>query len=964
MSQDWAYTSVVWSSTLSTIGGITKDNITSLYIALDNWFNDTSDITQVYFEFWNLSSLSWTLISAAWQGAPGTALADDDDDLQVGGSLFSGTITDTAILSDIIDLNMRVSMRMRVATPVGTDVDIKVFLDYINITSDIQYFYTASVTLDSAMNGEKAFNLNPTALSAWTMRYWIIINIDTLPEIYHSDYFALKFFIRNANSTINFESYRLAPIVLEDKSTAARKWENYKLYSPSEEVLDIQKNFTFYSYDTNPVLTELLTLENINTIGLASDSIFGVKTKVDFRLNATLDLDTLNITNPNLYYRFEYRRGTKTPRVYSTHWSDISPVQDFGNVFYNVKDLDSNDEYGVYYGRFFIRNPFGYQLSTNWTEFRVINTQPTDFRFDFDDSDPQDRNVDRGQTFGAFTFSYKDLDSHEPMSSEPRLDDDSLVVVKFQIHNKSSGSYEWLDATVDQTLEDGPTDRIYYSVTVDIPINVTTGAWNTSYYNWTFDVYDTYSALQPQSSYYFYNRTRFMIHNNEPIISNLDVSVPEILRNNNVEITFNISDTEDNNPLTVFELNITGPQGATNLTLLDGDISYASGGRKYIYAVNRSAVLGNYWIYLKVSDTDGRVIANASLTQVHFLVKNNIPVVLGVNYSLNGSAMGNIIRDVRPCTVNITVNITDVEDSWLGDNATKTAGGAAPYILLRHDSNYNNSVALSSPHLEPYKLNLTLVWAGNSSNGQVETWKASMTFNYTMNGTGWEEIWYAGELDVELHVWDQDAGRNKTTSTSHPSLLDTIIVINSDIDALVGTLINNDEIKMYSPNWYYFANTTIYESTISFYIFAQDVEGIDHITIWYIPYIQNIGEEIIPVTYTTSNWEYRVIETVPTYVCKLPTADLPAYTEKIEVYTIGIYDTDHGFKPDVTYGQTAEVAHKLGLFITITGVPAPPRGPDIVPIVIITIVSIIGVIGIVFGIVKWRKSTGWKRFLD
>ena len=399
---------------------------------------------------------------------------------------------------------------------------------------------------------------------------------------------------------------------------------------------------------------------------------------------------------------------------------------------------------------------------------------------------PKDQEKFRGETFGGYSFSFLDYDmgGADPHTWANGKAASSYISIQFQIHNKSSGSSEWLDASVSYNRYDSIPKRFVYDISVPIPLNVTTGAWNMSYYNWTFNVDDSLdeavSSIRPQASYYFYNRTRFKIHNNLPVITNLDVSSPNIFRNNDIQITFNISDSEDPNPLTVVELNITGPQGTTNLSLADGDVSYASGGRKYVYTVNRSANIGLHYISLKVSDTDGRVIANT--TTLFFDVKNNLPTVLAVNYTLNGTPWGNVMRDLSP-PVNITVNITDIEDSWLDDNATRTVGGDAPYIELSHDTDYSTSVNIASPHLEPHRLNLTLVYAGNNTNGNVETWKTSMTFNYTINGTGWEEIWYAGELDVKLVVYDKDGGKNETSSTTHPSLIDTIIVLNNNITA-------------------------------------------------------------------------------------------------------------------------------------------------------------------------------------
>ena len=957
LGQNLAFHSVMWISTLENRADLTKDNISALYVTIDNWFNTTTGILGVNLEFWDVNHLKWVLLPGSWSNGALNTSAEGND--------FIGIVNNAEDLDDIIDFGSTVRMRIRVITAAGVDTDLKIFLDFINVTAEYVYSYTANVRIISKVNGgATTLALTPTKLDTWKMRYWVQVNISALGL--YADRFILAFYFKNGNSSLSgITNYRIEPRVFMDVQSQAilNKYVHYYVYAPTEDVVATIKNYTFFAYDPDPTLDKLLSMQTLNPEGLDADSHLCMRSLSpvsSLNLTTILDLKTLALGTPNFLYKFQFRSGIENG-LSSFSYLDVQRVSDT-NFYRGNYPVPENIEYGVHYVKLYIRTPFGFQLSTNWTEFRVIKPQPIDFKFAFDNGAQVP--LDRGQTYGAFEFSFVDYDmgGANPGSWASGRLASSYISIKFQTTNKV-GSSVWLDATVGYTSYSAAEYRFRYSVSVVIPLDTDTGPDSKSYYNWTFNVYDWDETNRQQSSYLFYNRTEFVIYNNEPVINNLNVNGSaslSVYRNNDINISFSITDTEDAHAdLSVIGLNITGPQGATNLTLTDGDVlHHGNGDRSYLYSLNRTAELGIYFISLIVDDDDGKQITNS--TTVKFTSLNNIPVVLAVNYT-NYTITG-VRRDIDP-PVNITVNITDVEDSYTGDYRTNSSSGETPYLLLRHKEN-SVSIANVAPHLEPYRLNLTLESAGSMANGYIETWKTSISFNFTVNGTGWSEHWYAGNITLEIFVTDKDSGNDDNSY-----IISELIVLNNAIQPKTTTQIVNENIIMYSQNWYYFANTSAYGTDIKFYVFVDDVEGIDHISIWFILYtgpslndLDKGGEQ--KLDFNPSNWEFQTIQGVPTYVCTLSSTLLTSETLKIQVRKIGAYDTDHSYAPDTGYGDTRVVASAIGIDILISGTPPPPVGDPIVLFVLLAILIVAGVIGVTYGIVRYRKSTGWKRFLD
>jgi hypothetical protein len=651
-------------------------------------------------------------------------------------------------------------------------------------------------------------------------------------------------------------------------------------------------------------------------------------------------------------------------------------ISDLDRFYHLTDDITNSDPVGVYYVSFYYRTAFGYEGTTDWIEYRIQNYQPYDFTFTFEDGAP--RSEFRGNNLGdevpiigQYEFSFYDYDMAEEWADDP----DDMISIQFLVDDENLGP-QWLDANVDWYNYDSNSHKYNYRFDLDIPINTTTGPWNQSYYQWRFSVNDSdnFVGNQPQFSYIEFNKTEFIISNKAPVLDH------PIRALNDVLLEFNITDTEDTNPndLSVVEVSIIGPAGATNLSLKDADVPYVSGRRVYTYKVNRTAVLGIYSISITANDTEGREVSYPGLT---FTVLNNNPQIVGFNYTCAdpsdygwGGVTEGIYRNIDNATnedpMLFTVNITDVEDSWIGDNATNGPSAGTdddPYLLIYHEDPYSAVIDTRSDPLEPLNLTLQLLYPGNDSNGHIETWITQYQFNDTIGGYNY----YAGELEFTVNITDSDGvkkGANINEDQQADIVMNNMVIRNYDLNATMAQINNTYHgIDMATPNWYYFRESYSKDDDINFYVFATDVEGIVEINIRIEPlrgYERYFDGEKIFIFRATGGriWNNTLIDGVDAYICTISYDDFPSDTVALDWPRIIVTDTDHSFKDDTTHGKTFLDTEIIFTTIEFTDVSVEPPPP-----IMIYILVIIGVIGavviVVVGIVMYRKKSGWRKYL-
>ncbi len=898
MTGHYAFYSAVWKLRLVSKWWLSPANISELAFTIDNWFNSTNDINNVYIEFWNYSSETWIQF-AGW--ANGALKKYTNNNTQ-----FSKVITDKTQLNWIIDNQGFLSMRLKIETNTPSlKRDYNLSIDFINATIKYRNYYYAKLQLRSANNPDTPINLVPYKKGSYTMQYSAIINIKNLGL--KADNFTMMFLFQNGNSSLFYLAYRISPRVLSGQ------FQNNYYYNPSKQTNLLDKNYTLNIAHIPIAFTKALTVNKMLYF-LDVDTLI-MNATADLKTLASGDLDVLSV---------DIRIGTNVESRYwlSSERSGLTIIYEPGTDSLSLSDAVNYDAhqytFGVYFVRFYLRTMTGLDYATEWKEIRVLNSAPVDFDFTFCSVNPNPMN--RLDTY-SFDFWFTDYE----MTKEQAF---TSVQIRFEINNKSnSNKPEWIYASLGSINDVSESqNKIHFSaVSILIPRTTRTGAYNWSYYKWEFLVNDSNYGIQSEFSYLSFNRTIFVIRNAAPSIA-MDATASQVYRNNSVKISFNILDPDDLNPnaLTVTYFNISAVDPTPDVSVSNNSVPFVSGKREYIYFVARSAELGKYNVSLRIIDNDTReAFASAS-----FNVINNLPTVVSSIYSQN-----NILRDVSG-RVFIFVNVSDVEDSWLGDNATDDV-----YVELFHKSPYSARIQQISPSIEPIRINMTLIYAANFTNGNRELWMGNVTFNDTMDS----QKFYAGALTVIVHTEDSDGA----TPTSQCS---DLIVLNN------------------APTlwWYEFESEEVDSGDdITFYVYATDVEGISFIKIWYFPIVgsNERKEKVESREYYAADWEIVLLAGVNVYKCSFSTDSLPDETVKVEIDKITVYDTDYEYKNDELYGATFDVEDKIELTIEIKGVTVTTGQPIIVlAFIIVGAIAVVALIAV--GIVIYKKKSGWRRFMD
>ncbi|MHA1249212.1 MAG: hypothetical protein ACTSRP_04390 [Candidatus Helarchaeota archaeon] len=938
-----SYITALWRIYVLDRAGLTYENISKIYIDLDNWFNDTSLIQDVYFEFYNYTSDLWTV--------PSTGTWSNDSNLKTTSKdlHFKRILSNKNDFLNFIESGV-MTMRLRIVPKnPGVNQDIRLDIDFLNITVEFDYHYIANITLlgsSSLDQSEKDIKLTPTVLGAWSVRYSCKINIYQLGL--EPDIFSLQFVISNGNSSISYVAFRKAPRVILG-SNLVKKFVSYYYFDQSEEINYLNKNFTLSIREPNYTLSKDIIFKNFNKISsTTSDNILFIRNRDQLRANASLNLGTLNENNPNLEFKVQIKEGLTETR---SLWTIQTASKTGTNLYSFIYDITDSDNYDFYFIRYYFRSPFGQEFTTNWKEFRIINFQPVDFAFDFDNGNPI--NLYRNQQY-SFTFSFLDYDMTDAWASSHL----NKITIRFLVNNKSNGNTpEWIYANIDGHTYSANIHS--YSCHIDIPLSIQTGPNQMTYYNWQFlveDEDDTESFIQYQKSFINYTDTNFTIINRAPSITSLTLNDQaagvQISRHSNVTIKFSIQDVDEPSSglyLEVVYLNISTPPSMYNINVDNASVKVVGSHREYTYYVNRSATIAQYNISIKIIDSDGRT-AEAN---TYFLVINSPPKVNSITFSQNQiyrNLDGNP-PDYGP--VIFYVNVSDAEDSYFGDNAS-----ASVTLIIDNVNPYRAKIQEISKAL-PVKLNLSLKYNGNATNGNTELWVGQYQFNETVNG----QKLYAGVLRLLANVTDGEGASGTMVSTDF-ELYNYKPEKHSELDT---------EIGMEDASTYYVKESINEGEDIEIYIFVSDKEGLADLKLWYIPYVGTPGQEIQDkaktITLTSQEWNAELFDktgTTEIYKIKIviPYEDLPDDTVKVEINDLVVYDNDYGYKDDTYQGATSITFKEIqGIQIEINITSKPPTTPVVIYILMGVGIALLGIV-VVVGVVYYRKRTGYRKFLD
>ena len=364
--------------------------------------------------------------------------------------------------------------------------------------------------------------------------------------------------------------------------------------------------------------------------------------------------------------------------------------------------------------------------------------------------------------------------------------------------------------------------------------------------------------------------------------------------------------------------------------------------------------MGRYNISVKIVDFDGYEI----IATTYFDVINSPPEVESITYSDNN--IYRILDEDLPIIgylANITfiVNITDVEDSWSNEKGNHSDSVS---LTIRHTDPYRDNIEDESPQVTPIKMDLNLLYAGNVTNGNIETWVGQYQVNETVDG----EKFYAGELTVIANATDSEGSFDIETGSP-------LIVENY---APQKHKIKDSSLDMKDSEYFYFDDEFDFdkEDKIKLYVFASDKEGLSKIKLWFFPFTgeeggQELRDKMITISYDIEDLDTESMGNgVTRYKLTIKKSILPDDTIKIEFNDLVIYDNDYGFKHDEDYGKTfVQIKEIKDEEITFVNIPEIVGPPILIYIFIgIGIAALVSIV--VVGAIYYRKRTGYRKFLD
>ncbi|MHA1283393.1 MAG: hypothetical protein ACTSQP_12870 [Promethearchaeota archaeon] len=950
-TQSSAEIAALWSIIVLDRYKLESKNISKIFIDLDSWFNDTSLIQDTYFEFYNFSANQWT--------TPSTGNWHNDGNLTttVHDRHFVREISNRNDIDNFIGGNI-MKLRLRIVpTNPAIEKDIQLDIDFINITIEVNYSYTAQLNLlgysyleNSQIKQEiKSINLNPTPTGSWSIKYSCTINIYQFG--FDPNVFGFSIFIANGNSTILYTAYRKAPRVKMDINMVKEFMSNY-YYNKTDEINYLNKNYTLNIQNPNYNFIKEIFLRNRNKISSTnSKNILFVRNRDRLITNATFDFKSLSINNVNLDFEVQIKEGLTENRIL---WQTQVPIHIINTSAYSFsKDIVDSDRYNIYFIRYYFRSHRGEEFATEWREFRIINFQPVDFSF----SQFSSQSLYRGAHYN-FQFSFLDYD----MSSSWASNNLNKIKVRFLINNKTNGnSPEWIYANL---VYDGYSNYIHF-LTCDllIPYSVQTGQDQMIYYNWQFWIEDENSLesiKQYQRSFINYTKTKLTVINRIPSITSITLNGQgagiQITRHTNMSIKIYLSDDDEPSSglyLEIIDLNITTPPTMPNVNVHNDSVKIVNTYREYIYYINRSAKIAQYNITVKIKDSDGKEVMGTT----YFYVINSPPQVNSITFSQN-QIYRNIDGDpIKYDPVIFYVNVSDAEDSYFDDNAS-----ASVTLTINNINPYRSKIQQVSNVL-PITLNLTLKYCGNDTNGHTELWIGQYQFNETVNG----QKLFAGVLSLLANVTDGEGASGTLTNTDF-ELYNYQPQKHSELDT---------EIGMEEASTYYVKGSIDEGEDIDIYIFVSDKEGLASLKLWYIPLVGTPGQEVRDkaqtISLTSNEWNatlYKKLvinnETTEIYRIKITIKydDLPEDTVKIEIDDLVVYDNDYGYKDDTDQGATSIKFKEIrGVQIEINITSKPPTTPVVIYILMGVGIALLGIV-VVVGVVYYRKRTGYRKFLD
>ncbi|MBD3354090.1 MAG: hypothetical protein GF364_21590 [Candidatus Lokiarchaeota archaeon] len=920
--------SLIFEYRLSEFPWLGEDNITGLKPHW-NWFFDKDPnmaFSAIRISFWNWSASDWT--STVWQNSSGDPFSPVPEDNNVTGRVYSAQswLTDTDSIKDIVNetYSNKVLVRFEIINPSDYQYNLNACIAYQALEIRYDNYFTADAVVFSEDTGTNTYAMADIGHTGTTKQWQVNIPVN---EALPNDYM-IVFFLQNGNSTARI---------------FAGRYQSYDTGASYKYVVQ-----TGYDEEEWWVMNQTMSVRPRTLSSSVNLGNSYVKRTSDlFQVNGTLSSEAQIAAGNYSSFEIQMRRGGDQLISNWLYYPQVGINFDYQYTtgFWNLsKTFTDVISAGRYYYRLLLTTNDDNVYATEWEDVRILNYQPN----------VQDYVVDAGTDYYRENTEF-DFEM-QIRETETNVNDLTLeFVLPCLDRTNDNNPFLWKKQISDPTVEDQGDGVYNISGSFKFSKDIHIGDYDNIYFSITDD-----DAIWPQTGALRIPKSITILNNAPQIVTSLSSNVTndDIYRDKTVNLYWNYSDVDDPYPLDNFTFsvfNIEDPDSSIT-GLNTGDIVYDPLPDKmlfgYNYTFGKTAILGTYTFTIEVEDPDG---ANV-LQTIDIDVLNNLPVVTEIiieNLETGQYATLNQDGNISQFWIKrntqqfkLTVNLSDVEDSYLGDNQINKV-----YYEIRHEYSVATSGDPWTSSIS-WDTNLTILKdAGENGNG-IETWTGTYSLPV-------DTEFYSGPCYLRIYMVDGDDDSGVSG--------DTLFLVNNSAPKFGATPY---QIKIEGVTD---ATEVIRGQDIKIWVNAEDddydPEDTDNgLYISKIDYRYKItrGAWHRTVSVTVNDGEWNV-DSSGSIILTLKTDDdnneIPENPDgspmNITILSITIYDNDVGYIEDIDLtGDDRATLTEINYQIAFI----EPDKPFPIWLIFVIIGAAVG--GVVFFIWYYKKYFSYKKYMD
>ncbi|MHA1338772.1 MAG: hypothetical protein ACTSRZ_01955 [Promethearchaeota archaeon] len=718
-----AQQSIIFKYKLDKYFWLNEENITGIMPHWNWYFNDIGQsIGSIRISFWNWSSNDWT--STIWQNSSVEEFCPLPVTKFTKGKVYSPStwLTDLNTISDIINEteNNLLMIRFEIMAAGGLSQPLNLSLVYEALEIRYNNTYSATLYVQNDDNLVYTYRMNDAYHNA-SIKTWQC----TIPtDQYTNPNYAISFLLQNGNSTVKM---------------FARRFETY--YDPLydewyKRIIADYSEETWYSRNQTFSIRD----RTISTSFNPSDLTITRSTDL-FMVNGTLSsegkIDVGNYTS----FLIELRKGNESEYSDWIFYPRSSVfTYDVATGFWNIsKYISNNTEAGRYFYRLRLETVQGQVFATDWAEVTFLNFQPRVVEVNTLNVNGQ---FYRENTAIPFDIRIREIETD---ISNLKLEFGLIALDRSTSHNQ----FLWTRQTSFSYVALGD-DYFNLTGTFTFGSDINIGNYNHFYIRLIDD--DPISS-QIGAQRIFAN---IQILDNSPQWSQTpQPNVSSLYRTNTVQISWNFTDLDDFdvlNNFTITTFTITDP--SSNVHPLNvGNIIYDAAPSQmrfeYDYQFSISNQTGIYTFTIAIQDPDGLQISNTTTVTV----LNNLPTLSELKIeNLATNTYATLVQDNNLTDFSIyrgtqqmrvTVNLTDIEDSYLNDAAISRV-----YLSFTHKF---TAAQIGDPWTDSanFDTDLTLINSASQNGNGIQTWSGTLTLPVA-------DQFYSGDCYINVHMVDDD----------------------------------------------------------------------------------------------------------------------------------------------------------------------------------------------------------------